>query len=148
MKRFLYIIVALTIAVSFTSCKGSGNQQTEDPNSKAAQSQWDFHLIGSWLYTQEDTTQAYYKGVETFHGTGEYINHTEDAQGNRNVLTGTWRVNNDKEYTIDITIESIKTPTEEKKVDEKHQYTIVALEPGAMLSYVVDGITRTAACVE
>ena len=115
MKRILYIIVALTIAVSFASCSGSGKQQTNDPNSKAAQSKWDFHLVGSWLYAQEDTTKDYYKGVETFHGTGEYINHTEDAQGNRNVLTGTWRVNNDEDFTIDITIESIKTPTGRRK---------------------------------
>lgn len=149
MKKLLYIIMALACAVSINSCGKSGNEQNQEaPDSKAAKSQWDFYLIGSWLYTQEDTTKDFSKGVETFHGTGEYINHTEDAQGNRNVLTGTWRVNNDEDYTIDITIESIKTAKGEKKVDEKRKYTIVAIEPEAMLSYVVDGKTRTAACLK
>ena len=157
MRKILYIIVALTLSVMSTSCLDSikqfkdkvmGSSETENPDSKAANSKWDFYLIGSWLYTQEESELSYSKGVETFHGNGEYINHTEDAKGNRNVLTGTWRVDNEEDYTIDITIESIKTPEGEQKVDKKMKYTIIALEPEAMLSYEVDGKVRTAACLE
>ena len=158
MRKILYIIVALSLSVTTTSCIDSikqfkdklmGSSETENPESKAATSKWDFYLIGSWLYTQEETELSYSKGVETFHGNGEYINHTEDAKGNRNVLTGTWRVDNDVDYTIDITIESIKTPEGgEEEVKKEMKYTILAIEPGAMLSYEVDGKVRTAACLE
>lgn len=159
MKKLLYIIIALACSTAITSCKflkeklnkdkdEVNEEVVEDPNSKAAKSLWDYHLIGSWLYSQQDTTKDFSKGVETFLGTGEYVNHTEDSKGNRNVLTGTWQVDNKEDYTIDINITSIKTADGEKEVDKNLKYTIVAIEPGAMLTYDMDGTTRIAACVE
>lgn len=157
MKKYLILIVC---ALLMSSCidrdnpiikflKSEFGQSGEGENKRAAESVWDFYLIGEWKYTQEnengETTGEYAKGIETFAGDGTYTNTTIDAYDDKVVLKGTWALDADEDYTINIKIDKrITSDGDEDDVDLKMVYTLVSLEPEVSFNYITDGKNRSA----
>ena len=111
MKKCILILAATT---ALTGCFGRGVKPVEQKESeKVANATWDFYILGSWKYTQTTeegkAADKYVEGVETFIGNGDYINHCMTADSGRVVLKGFWAVDTEKDYTINIYLQSKST---------------------------------------
>lgn len=150
MKKYISI---LAVAMVVTGCFGRGVKPVEQKESaKVASATWDYYILGSWKYTQTTdegkTADKYVEGVETFMGNGDYINHCMTADSSRVVLKGFWAVDPEKDYTINIYLQSKSTKEGSAKIDHKLVYTLVSLEPGVVFNYTFDGNNRCGYYVE
>lgn len=70
------------------------------------------------------------------------------ADSGRVVLKGFWAVDTEKDYTINIYLQSKSTKEGNAAIDHKLAYTLVSLEPGVEFNYTFDGNNRRGFYVE
>lgn len=151
MKTLHLALCALALCtLSLSSCKKEGADNAGDAqNSVAAETKWDYYLIGNWKYT-ESTPEgkkptAYTKGVETFAGNGDYMNYTETAKKEKVIIRGTWQLDDREKYTVWVTQKSVQTGSGKmKEGNNKIKYVIQLLDTGKKLIYNVGDSYRTA----
>ena len=153
MKKILFLmIVTAFVMVGCIKEKSGGKEEgTVDvpDSSAAAETTWDYFLIGTWKYAESvpegKKGTAYPKGVETFSGNGDYQCLTQTGGGEKVIILGTWKLDDQDAYTIWVTQTSIKTASgKSKEGKSKRKYTVLSLDTGKQLIYRIDDSVRTA----
>lgn len=151
MKRYM-LILAGTALLALSGCKektaGNGEGQEAPTSSAAAETTWDYFLVGTWKYS-ETTPEGkkgtlYPKGVETFAGNGDYECLTQTAKGEKVIIHGTWKLDDQDPYTVLVTQTSIKTAGKTKEGKSLRKYVVQSLDTGKELIYQTDDAYRTA----
>lgn len=128
------------VALMMTGCL-PGKRKAEPVQSVAKESVWDFYLVGTWQYDEDnsDVKSTFPEGTETFYGDGKYLCHAVDKRGNNVTVEGTWRLDDREDFVVWVTYKSVKrgkkTLTSEKKMVK---YVINSLAPNQDLVYQVD----------
>lgn len=144
MKK-VYIMVLLVLIM--TACIPGGKRKAEPKQSAAKESVWDFYLIGTWQYTEDDSDvkSSFPKGTETFTGDGKYVCQAVDKKGKNVTLEGTWRLDDKEDFVVWVYINAVKsgrkTLSKEKK---KVKYVVNALAPNKYLVYQIGDAYRSA----
>ena len=130
--------------------KDQEKAKVEKPvNSVAEKATWDICLIGTWKYGEEVAAgKIQQKGVEKFLGDGTYENFTNDEEGNKVVITGTWRLDDNEDYVVWIQEKERQSEKGTETTDRKLKYTIQMLTPQKLLCYYLDGKNRIAEWME
>ncbi len=153
MKNYI-ILIACTLILC--GCKGDKEDTSSSENapkeSVAADSKWDFFLLGSWKYTEQAPKDGklspYPQGIETFFSNGEWSNHTMTAKGEKVLLKGTWRLDDKDDYTLWVIQTEGQTAEKKKKGINKIKYVVASLEPGKQFIYMAGDCYRTAEYVQ
>lgn len=130
----------ILVALMMTGCL-PGKRKAEPVQSAAKESVWDFYLVGTWQYDEDnsDVNSTFPEGTETFYGDGKYLCHAVDKRGNNVTVEGTWRLDDREDFVVWVTYKSVKsgkkTLTSEKKMVK---YVINSLAPNQDLVYQVD----------
>ena len=147
MKKTLVLVL---LALVMTGC-WRAKPKAEPKQSAAKESVWDFYLIGTWQYTEDDSDikSSFPQGTESFYGDGKYLCHAIDKKGKNVTVEGVWRLDNDEDFVVWVTINAVKsggkTLSKEKK---KVKYVVNALAPNKYIVYQVGDAYRTAEWVE
>ena len=147
MKKTLVLVL---LALVMTGC-WRAKPKAEPMQSAAKESVWDFYLIGTWQYTEDDSDikSSFPQGTESFYGDGKYLCHAIDKKGKNVTVEGVWRLDNDEDFVVWVTINAVKsggkTLSKEKK---KVKYVVNALAPNKYIVYQVGDAYRTAEWVE
>ena len=147
MKKTLILIL---LALSMTGC-WRAKPKAEPKQSAAKESVWDFYLIGTWQYTEDDSDikSSFPQGTESFYGDGKYLCHAIDKKGKNVTVEGVWRLDDNEDFVVWVTINAVKsggrTLSKEKK---KVKYVVNALAPNKYIVYQVGDAYRTAEWVE
>lgn len=146
MKKYLFISI---LALLLAGCWGESKHKVykEPQNSVAKEATWDLFLIGSWSYSEEGSPyqSEYPQGTESFYGNGDYVCYAENAQGQKVVLEGTWKLDNKEDFVVRVTLtkaENENGPVELEK--KKFKYIINSLAPEETLIYQLGKVYRTA----
>lgn len=140
-------IVLMLLALVMTGCIPGGKRKAEPKQSVAKEAVWDFYLIGTWKYTEEESEQKSFfpKGSESFNGDGKYLCHAIDKKGNNVTIEGSWRLDDKENFVVWVTYNTVKsgskTLTKEKKVVK---YVVNALAPNQSMVYQVGDAFRSA----
>ena len=147
MKKTLVLVL---LALVMTDC-WRAKPKAEPMQSAAKESVWDFYLIGTWQYTEDDSDikSSFPQGTESFYGDGKYLCHAIDKKGKNVTVEGVWRLDDDEDFVVWVTINAVKsggkTLSKEKK---KVKYVVNALAPNKYIVYQVGDAYRTAEWVE
>lgn len=147
MKKTLVLVL---LALVMTGC-WRAKPKAEPKQSAAKESVWDFYLIGTWQYTEDDSDikSSFPQGTESFYGDGKYLCHAIDKKGKNVTVEGVWRLDDDEDFVVWVTINAVKsggkTLSKEKK---KVKYVVNALAPNKYIVYQVGDAYRTAEWVE
>lgn len=140
-------IVLMLLALIMAGCIPGGKRKAEPKQSVAKEAVWDFYLIGTWKYTEENSEQKSFfpKGSESFYGDGKYLCHAVDKKGNNVTIEGSWRLDDKENFVVWVTYNVVKsgskTLTKEKKVVK---YVVNALAPNQSMVYQVGDAFRSA----
>ena len=147
MKKTLVLVL---LALVMTGC-WRAKPKAEPKQSAAKESVWDFYLIGTWQYTEDDSDikSSFPQGTESFYGDGKYLCHAIDKKGKNVTVEGVWRLDDNEDFVVWVTINAVKsggkTLSKEKK---KAKYVVNALAPNKYIVYQVGDAYRTAEWVE
>ena len=147
MKKTLVLVL---LALVMTGC-WRAKPKAEPMQSAAKESVWDFYLIGTWQYTEDDSDikSSFPQGTESFYGDGKYLCHAIDKKGKNVTVEGVWRLDDNEDFVVWVTINAVKsggkTLSKEKK---KVKYVVNALAPNKYIVYQVGDAYRTAEWVE
>ena len=147
MKKTLVLVL---LALVMTGC-WRAKPKAEPKQSAAKESVWDFYLIGTWQYTEDDSDikSSFPQGTESFYGDGKYLCHAIDKKGKNVTVEGVWRLDDNEDFVVWVTINAVKsggrTLSKEKK---KVKYVVNALAPNKYIVYQVGDAYRTAEWVE
>ena len=147
MKKTLVLVL---LALVMTDC-WRAKPKAEPMQSAAKESVWDFYLIGTWQYTEDDSDikSSFPQGTESFYGDGKYLCHAIDKKGKNVTVEGVWRLDDNEDFVVWVTINAVKsggkTLSKEKK---KVKYVVNALAPNKYIVYQVGDAYRTAEWVE
>lgn len=147
MKRILILIL---LALIMTGC-WRAKPKAEPKQSAAKESVWDFYLIGTWQYTEDDSDikSSFPQGTESFYGDGKYLCNAIDKKGKNVTVEGVWRLDDNEDFVVWVYINAVKsggkTLSKEKK---KIKYVVNALAPNKYMVYQVGDAYRTAEWVE
>lgn len=144
-------VILMLLTLVMTSCIPGGKRKVEPKHSAAKESVWDFYLVGSWQYSEDDSESNSYfpEGTESFYGDGTYLCNAIDRKGNYVTVEGSWRLDDDKDFVVWVTYNSVKTGsktlTRRKKVIK---YVVNALAPANYMVYQVGDAYRSAEWVK
>lgn len=147
MKKTLVLVL---LALVMTGC-WRAKPKAEPKQSAAKESVWDFYLIGTWQYTEDDSDikSSFPQGTESFYGDGKYLCHAIDKNGKNVTVEGVWRLDDNEDFVVWVTINAVKsgrkTLSKEKK---KVKYVVNALAPNKYMVYQVGDAYRSAEWVE
>ena len=147
MKKTLILIL---LALIMTGC-WRAKPKAEPKQSAAKESVWDFYLIGTWQYTEDDSDikSSFPQGTESFYGDGKYLCHAIDKKGKNVTVEGVWRLDDNEDFVVWVYINAVKsggkTLSKEKK---KIKYVVNALASNKYMVYQVGDAYRTAEWVE
>ena len=147
MKKTLILIL---LALIMTGC-WRAKPKAEPKQSAAKESVWDFYLIGTWQYTEDDSDikSSFPQGTESFYGDGKYLCNAVDKKGKNVTVEGVWRLDDNEDFVVWVYINAVKsggkTLSKEKK---KIKYVVNALAPNKYMVYQVGDAYRTAEWVE
>ncbi|MBR5081187.1 MAG: hypothetical protein IKX35_01950 [Bacteroidales bacterium] len=147
MKKTLVLVL---LALVMTGC-WRAKPKAEPKQSAAKESVWDFYLIGTWQYNEDDSDikSSFPQGTESFYGDGKYLCHAIDKKGKNVTVEGVWRLDDNEDFVVWVTINAVKsggkTLSKEKK---KVKYVVNALAPNKYIVYQVGDAYRTAEWVE
>jgi hypothetical protein len=147
MKKTLVLVL---LALVMTGC-WRAKPKAEPKQSAAKESVWDFYLIGTWQYTENDSDikSSFPQGTESFYGDGKYLCHAIDKKGKNVTVEGVWRLDDNEDFVVWVTMNAVKsgrkTLSKEKK---KVKYVVNALAPNKYMVYQVGDAYRTAEWVE
>ena len=98
MKKTLVLVL---LALVMTGC-WRAKPKAEPKQSAAKESVWDFYLIGTWQYTEDDSDikSSFPKGTESFYGDGKYLCHAIDKKGKNVTVEGVWRLDDDEDFVV------------------------------------------------
>lgn len=140
-------IILMMLALIMTGCLPGGKHKAEPKQSAAKESVWDFYLVGTWQYDEDDSDRKsnFPKGMEAFYGDGKYMCNAIDKRGNNVTVEGSWRLDDNEDFVVWVTYNSVKsgkkTLSKEKKV---FKYVINALAPNNYMVYQVGDAYRSA----
>ena len=143
-------IILILLAVIMTGCL-PGKRKAEPKQSAAKEAVWDFYLVGSWQYVEEnsDGKSSFPKGTESFNGDGKYLCHAVDKTGKNVTIEGSWRLDDKENFVVWVTYKSVKsgrkTLSSEKKV---FKYVVNSLAPNKTMVYQVGDRYRSAEWVD
>lgn len=143
------VILMTLLACLMVGCKKGENKtepKEEPKKSVAKESTWDVFLIGSWRYEEADGSQTDYpRGIESFHASGDYVCYTEDADGQKVVMNGTWKLDDEEEFVVWVTVNTIENAKETISSEPKTiKYVVNSLAPESTLVYQFDKTSRIA----
>ncbi|MBR5102127.1 MAG: hypothetical protein IK092_03285 [Muribaculaceae bacterium] len=134
----------LAVALALASCSGGKDRDSYTENERAEKATWDAFLLGSWMYDDDKADVDYSKGVETFYSDGSYMNQTQNAKKENVVLNGSWVLDCDSDFTVNVFVDSLYNANEKKEFKEQHTYVVLSLEPRVEMKYNVDEQYREA----
>lgn len=138
------------VALMMTGCL-PGKRKAEPVQSVAKESVWDFYLVGTWRYTEDesDVKSGYSEGTETFYGDGKYLCNTVDNSGKKVTIEGVWRLDDKEDFVVWVNQKSVKSGkrivAKEKKVVK---YVVISLAPEQALDYQAGDVYRSAEWVK
>ena len=152
MKKILFILMT---ACFVAGCKNMNSDQkesepVEEPeNSVAKDATWDYHLIGQWHFTETgnkgDKASKYTEGIEVFHADGTYECYTQNAKGTKVLINGTWKLDDEKDFVVWVTQESMEDAKGNSSDDEKRtKYTFYSIAPEESITYLAGKAYRQA----
>ncbi len=139
------ILVALLLAGCNKQAKSEADEEPED--SVAKEATWDYFLVGSWRYVEDSNgkNSTYPEGIETFFANGDYICYTQDSNGEKVIINGTWKLDDEEDYVVWVTQEKIKNAEKTISSDDKElKYVINSIAPEKALVYQVEDSYRSA----
>ena len=148
MKKTLILIM---LALVMTGCLPGSKRKAEPKQSVAKEAVWDFYLIGTWQYTEENSESKSFfpQGTETFYGDGKYLSHAIDKKGNNVTIEGSWRLDDKENFVVWITHKSVKSGKKTLSSEKKEfKYVVNALAPNQYLVYQVGDAFRSAEWVK
>lgn len=146
MKKILLLSLSALMLMGCTLIK---QKEKEPETSVAKESVWDLYLIGSWRYAEQGTTTEYPKGIETFYADGSYMCCTENANEEKILIKGSWKLDDAEDFVVWVKQESVETADGTVSNDEKTvKYIIESLTPKENLRYQIDATYRSAEWME
>ena len=146
MKKILLLSLS---ALLLTGCTLLKHKEAEPETSVAKESVWDLYLIGSWRYAEQGATTEYPKGIETFFADGSYMCCTEDGNGEKILIKGTWKLDDAEDFTVWVKQMSVENAEGTISSDEKTvKYIIESLTPKEELRYQIGDTSRAAEWME
>lgn len=128
------------VALMMTGCL-PGKRKAEPVQSVAKESVWDFYLVGTWRYTEDESEgkSGYPKGTETFYGDGKYSCIAYDSSGKKVTIEGAWRLDDKEDFVVWINQKSVKSGNRIVSKEKKTvKYVVNSLAPEQALVYQVD----------
>lgn len=147
MKKSLLISM---LALLLVGCWQTHSKE-EPKNSVAKEATWDIFLLGSWRYNEDASPEKsdYPQGIETFFGDGTYICYTENKKGEKVIINGTWRLDDEEDFIVWVTQQKVETANKTICSSEKKFKCIInSLTPESSLVYQMDDTHRSAEWVE
>ena len=157
MKKIWYFLLMACFMVGCNNNNKEKEEEAEDEEqeeqqdvkepkkSVAKETTWDYHLIGKWHYAENGSKSDYPEGIEAFHADGSYECYTQDKKGQKVLITGTWKLDDKKDFVVWVTHESIDNAKGNVSDEEETlKYVISSLAPEEYLTYQVEKAYRTA----